>query len=191
MARIASPLPLRLRSVDIAVRFLLPLIGVALLSAGLVGVVSFALFPLVDALSSRDWIAVPARVERVEIHPVTLFVPLPFDRIEVRYVYSHDGRAFESSRFGPHQDIEGRRRSAAFVERVRQDRDVTVWVDGNAPHRATLHRKINWVVFALTIPSLIFTFLGAVLVLASMMLWSDRRSLFRRRTGTRSFTESD
>lgn len=191
MARIAPPLPLRLRAIDIAVRLLLPLIGVALMSAGLVGLVSFTLMPIADALSSRNWIEVTAVVERAEIEPVSLIVPLPLNRVQVSYTYVHAGRVYESTRFSPQQNFESRRRSTALVAGLQQNPRTTVWVDGNAPKRATLHRTTSWVVFALAIPALIFTFLGAVLVLASMMLWSDRRSLFRRWTGNGDITESD
>ncbi|MGL1833691.1 DUF3592 domain-containing protein [Rhodocyclaceae bacterium SMB388] len=191
MARIAPPLPLRLRAIDIAARLLLPLIGVALMSAGLVGLVSFTLMPLAEALSSRNWIEVTAQVERAEIEPVRLIVPLPLNRVQVSYTYVHAGRVYESTRFSPQQNFESRRRSNALVAGLQQNPRTTVWVDGNAPQRATLHRTTSWVVFAMAFPSLIFTFFGAVLVLASMMLWSDRRSLFRRRKGNDDITETD
>ncbi len=190
MTRKLSSLPLRLRIVEFLIRLLLPLVGVGLLAAGLVGVVSFALLPLAEAFTTRNWVAVEARVEDMRRESLGMVVPLPIDRVVLRYSYTRDGQRFESSHFGPQRGLNTRRRSAEFLARVGSDPRLTVWVDANSPDRATVQRRLNWVLVALALPALAFGFLGAMMVLASMMLWNDRRSLFRRRN-SRRFKQSD
>jgi len=192
ISRVEKGLSLRLRIIEVAVRTLLPLVGAGLLAAGLVGLVSFAVLPLVESFTTRNWVAVEARVDSVRVIPTGYIVPLPIDMIEVRYSYDYEGQRFESTRFGPHEGLESRKRTSKFVGDTNNNGVVRVWVDADDPMRATVLRDVNWVLVALALPALIFLALGLLLVLASMVIWNDRRSIFRDRGAGRTFfTDND
>lgn len=192
ISRVEKSLSLRLRIIEVAVRTLLPVVGAGLLAAGLVGLVSFALLPLVDSLTTRNWVAVEARVDSVGVTPTGFIVPLPFDLIEVRYSYTYEGQHFESARFSPHEGLESRKRTKKFVADASENGSVRVWVDADDPTRATVLRNVNLTLVALSLPALVFLILGLLLVLASMLIWNDRRLLFRDRGAGRSFfTDND
>lgn len=192
MSRVAKGLSLRLRIVEMAVRTLLPVVGAGLLAAGLVGLVSFALLPLIESFTTRNWVAVEARVDRVAVTPTGFIVPLPFDLIEVRYSYEYEGQRFESTRFGPHGGLETRKRTSLFVVDARKNGLVRVWVDADNPMRAAVLRDVNWILVMFSLPALVFLFLGLTLVLASMIIWNDRRPIFGERGGGRFFfTDND
>lgn len=178
-----SPLSLRLRVAEFVIRLLLPLFGVGLLAAGLVGVVNFLLVPLADLFVTRDWVVVEARVESVRTEPLSKWLPLPVNRMVLRYSYMHDGQRYECGHYGPQQGLETRKRSNAFLSEVTSEPTIRVWLDPSSPDRATVQRQMSWALAALALPALALGFLGAMMVLASMMLWNDRRSLFRRRIG--------
>lgn len=192
MSRAAKGLSLRLRIIEVAVRILLPVLAAGLLATGVVGVVSFAFLPLVDTVSTRHWVAVDARVESLRVIRTGYIVSLPLDLIKVSYSYEYDGERFESSRFGPHDGLESRRRSNQFAATVRADGALKVWVDAAKPARATVQRDLNWSLVALSMPALVFVALGLTLMLISMVIWNDRRSLFGERGAGRFFlTDTD
>jgi hypothetical protein len=192
MSRVAKGLSLRLRIIEVAVRTLLPVLGAGLLAAGLVGLVSFALLPLIESFTTRNWVAVEACVDSVRVIPTGYIVPMPFDLIEVRYSYDYEGQQFESTRFGPHDGLESRKRTSKFVGDASKNESVRIWVDADEPTRATVLRDVSWTLVALSLPALVFLMLGLFLVLVSMLIWNDRRSLFSHRGVGRSiFTDND
>lgn len=180
MANTGRRLPLRARVLDIAVRLLVPLVGIGLLTAGLVGVTTFAVLPFVEALASRNWVPVAASVENVELGPPRVAIPMALDVVSVRYHYEFDGRQYVATQFGPHGGLESHSRSLLFAESAAPGASITVWVDGANPARAMVHRDLNWRLIALSLPALLLCGVGFLMVLVGMMIWNDRRSLLRR-----------
>lgn len=180
MARTARRLSLRARVLDVAVRALLPLVGIAVLTSGLVGVLTFAVLPLVEALASRNWIPVQANVISVQVSRPHIVIPLPVDVVEVRYRYAFAEREYVATQFGPHGGLESRKKSRAFVDAAMPGATITIWGHARDPARAMVQRELNWQLVALALPALLLCGLGFLMVLAGMMIWNDRRSLFRR-----------
>ncbi len=177
----ASRPPLRSRILEILLRTLLPFFGVALLAGGLVGVVTFAFLPLTDSLLSRNWEPIQARVESVGVRAPSVAIPLALDLVEVNYRYDFEGQSYVGQRFGPHGLLESHKASLAFVASVQADPLITIWIDPDRPESAMVHRDLNWNVVALSLPALVFCFLGALMVMTGMVIWNDRRSVLRRR----------
>lgn len=176
----APPRPLRSRLLDIALRALVPFVGIVLLATGLVGIVSFAILPVIESVSSRTWASTQARVEMVDIRKPAITIPLPVDLVELRYHYEFDRRPFVGQQFGPHGLLDNRKSARAFLADVEADPVITIWVDPDNPARAMVHREINWAVVALCLPALLFSAIGGLMVLIGMMIWNDRRSVLRR-----------
>jgi hypothetical protein len=180
MARTPNATTWRLRTVEIALRVLLPLAGILLLSAGVVGVLTFGVLPLFERAGAGDWQSVRATVTDHRAVAAARALPLPVDRLELRYRYVIDGQQFEGSNYGAHRGLESRDRSQAFIATVESQPQITVWVDPGDPRRALVRRDLNWRLFAYTIPAMAMVLVGAMLVLTSMLVWNDRRSMFRR-----------
>jgi hypothetical protein len=180
MVRTATRLSLRARMLDLAVRALLPLLGIAVLTSGLVGVLTFAVLPFVEVFASRNWIPVQASVVSAQVSPPRIVIPLPVDLVEVRYRYAFEEREYVATQFGPHGRLESRKKSRAFVDAAMPGTTITVWVHSRDPARAMVQRELNWQLIALALPALLLCGLGFLMVLAGMMIWNDRRSLFRR-----------
>lgn len=180
MARTPNATTLQLRAVEIALRILLPLAGILLLSAGMVGVLSFGVFPLLDRSGTGEWQSVRAVVTDHRAVAAVRALPIPVDRVELRYRYEIDGRQYEGSRYGAHQGLETRDRSLSFIAAVQSEPQITVWVDPDDASRAMVRRDLNWRLFAYLVPALAMMLVGGMLVLTSMLVWNDRRSIFRR-----------
>lgn len=180
MERTPNPTTLRLKAVEIVLRVLLPLIGILLLSAGVVGVMSFGVLPLFERPGVGGRQSVRATVTDHRAVAAIRVLPIPVDRIEVRYTYVIDGQHFEGSNYGAHRGLESRDRSVAFSALVQAHPQIVVWVDPYNPTRAVVRRELNWRLFAYTIPALAMVLVGGMMVLTSMLVWNDRRSLFRR-----------
>lgn len=171
---------LRLRIVEIALRVLLPLAGILLLSAGVVGTLSFGILPLVERAGAANWQSARATVIEHRAVPAVRALPVPVDRIEIRYRYTIDGRQFEGSQYGAHRGLESRERSLAFITTVQAQPQIAIWVHPVDPARAMVRRNLNWRLIAYTVPALAMTLVGSMLVLTSMLVWNDRRSMFRK-----------
>lgn len=169
----------RVRAVDIALRALVPMLGIGLLTTGLVGFTTFALLPLAEAFGSRHWLPVKASVQSVALAPPRLSIPVMVDVVSVRYEYEFQGRHYVATQFGPHGGLESRSRSRQFAEQAAPGAPITVWVDSARPDRAMVHRDLNWRLVALSLPALLFIGVGVLLVLLGMLIWNDRRSLLR------------
>lgn len=180
MASRPNATTLRLKIVEIALRVLLPLAGILLLSAGVVGVLSFGILPLVERAGAAEWRSAPATVTHHEVVSAVRVLPVPVDRIELRYRYAIDGRQFEGSQYGVHRGLESRDRSQAFIGSVQAQPQIAIWFHPDDPGRAMVRRDLNWRLFAYTIPALAMALVGGMLVLTSMLVWNDRRSIFRR-----------
>lgn len=172
---------LRSRIVDALLRTLVPFAGAGLLAGGLVGVVNFAVLPVVESVFSRGWQATEARVERLSVSPPAIPIPLQLDLVEVQYRYDFGGDSFVGRQFGPHGSLESRRVSQAFMASVDAGAVVTIWVDPDEPGRAMVRRDLNWNVVALALPALLFCFVGGLMVMIGMMTWNDRPAVMRWR----------
>lgn len=173
-------LTLRARLLDIAVRALLPFLGIGVLTSGLVGLLTFGVLPLVELLSGRAWMSVEATVESVSVSQPRVAIPLDLDIIELRYHYEYAGTLFTSMQFGPHGGLENRTKSRAFLDTAEPGAAITVWVDLDNPQHAMVNRDLNWGLIALSLPALLLCAIGFLMVLAGMLVWNDRRSMFRR-----------
>jgi hypothetical protein len=180
MERAIQPLPLRARVLDIVVRALLPFLGIAMLASGLVGVLTFGVLPLVESMTNRGWVPVEATVERASLAQTRVAIPLESAVIDLQYRYEFAGVPFTAAQYGPHAGLESRKRSQAFVEAVEPGSVIMVWVDRDDPARAMVRRDLNWQLMALSLPALVLCVVGFLMVLAGMMVWNDRRSMFRR-----------
>ena len=180
MSRTPNATTLRLKAVEIALRVLLPLAGILLLSAGVVGVMTFGVLPLFERTGTGDWQSVRATVIEHRSVAAVRALPLPVDRIELRYRYVFDGQQYEGSNYGAHHGLESRDRSQTFIASVQAQPQIAVWVDPYDPGRAMVRRELNWRLFAYSVPALAMALVGAMLVLTSMLVWNDRRSLFRK-----------
>ncbi|HRQ47899.1 MAG TPA: DUF3592 domain-containing protein [Rhodocyclaceae bacterium] len=172
---------LRSRIVDILLRTVVPIVGIGLLACGLVGMVNFAVLPIMESVLSRGWQQTEAQVESLSLRSPTVPIPLQLDLVELQYRYDFDNRSFVGQQFGPHGPLERRSSSQAFVARVETDAVITIWIDPGRPDRAMVHRDLNWHVVALALPALLFCFVGSMMVLIGMMTWNDRPAVLRRR----------
>lgn len=172
---------LRSRIVDILLRTLVPFLGVGLLAGGLVGVVNFAVLPVVESVFSRGWQVTEAHVESLSIRSPTIPIPLQLDLVDVRYRYDFEDRSFVGQQFGPHGPLESRSASRAFMESVETDAVITIWLNPHRPAHAMVHRDLNWNVVLLALPALVFCFFGSMMILIGMMTWNDRPAVLRRR----------
>ena len=180
MASTQNATTLRLRIVEIALRVLLPLAGMLLLSAGVVGVLSFGVLPLAERAGTADWQSARATVTEHRVVSAVRALPVPVDRVEIRYRYTVDGRQFEGSQYGVHRALESRERSLAFSAMVQAQPQIAIWVHPTDPGHAMVRRDLNWRLVAYTVPALAMALVGGMLVLTSMLVWNDRRSMFRK-----------
>ena len=175
----ALPKWARIRSwlVEVLFRLCLPVCGAGLLAAGVVGVVTFALVPLNHWNQARAYVPVAAIVEHVQVMPLRRRLPLPLDYVELRYRYEIDGQTYRASRYGPHGGLVGRTELANFTEAVHEFPSVRIWVHPLRAERAMVARGLHWPVVGLAIPALVMCFLGAIMVLVSMLIWNHPKAL--------------
>ena len=169
--QVSAPARLGARVYGFSICIVLPLVGIVLLSVGLSAVLSFAVLPVVDALDSIDWIPAEASIEEARLRPSS--IPFdPLDTIEVRYRYRHQDRLIESAHYDPHRGMSTRRAGREAVAALREDPSVTVWVNPADPHDARVRRSLRWTVVLIALPSLVLSFLGALMVFGGMVAWN-------------------
>lgn len=165
---------------EAVIRAVLPLLGVMMLMSGLLGVVSFTVVPVVDAMRSRQWTPVAATLEWARVEPPAPGRIRPLPALEVRYSYRFAGADF----VGQRNDLHFGLNSAAAVQRrlreIEDGRALVVWVNPEAPTQAMLDRSLHWGVMVWTLPSALFALVGGLLVFVGMVAWNDWRPLWRR-----------
>lgn len=174
-------LALRAALGDILIRFGMPLVGVGLLTAGLLGIVSYAALPAIDALRSRDWQPVEASVESVDLRlPQSRFHPALYS-VAIRYRYKSGGIEHDGARFDPHDGMYARPVGADVLAGLRSARHITVWVNPADPDEAMVHRELRWPVLLFALPALVLALVGGLMLFAGMLAWSQDKMTWRRR----------
>lgn len=174
-------IPLRSYLLEALLRVALPLFGVALLVAGLSGVVSFGVVPIYDAMRSRQWTPVPATLQAVRLDAPALLHSRPLPALAVRYSYRFAGGEFVGERPDLHHGLD---LPDAVRQRLRElgnGRELVAWVNPRAPEQAMLDRSLHWGVVVLSIPAGMIALVGGLLVFGGMVLWNDWQPLWRGR----------
>lgn len=175
--------PLKQYMLEAVIRVALPLLGVVLLVAGLLGVVSFAVVPTLDAMRSRQWTPVAATLDWARIEPATVARSRPLPALAVRYSYRYGGVDFVGRRNDLHFGLDTPSAVQARLRQVEDGRALTAWVNPAAPEQAMLDRSLHWGVLLLTIPAALVALIGGLLVFGGMVAWNDWRPLWRRQPG--------
>lgn len=158
-------------SVRILVCVFLPLVGVALLVSGLVGVVSFGVLPLVEALRMRSWIPVPAMVEEVGLRVPDWPIRGPLELLDIRYRYEHAGTTHEGRRYDSHDGLIPAKAGRLALAELKATPAITVWVHPRAPAEAIVSRGVRWQILALALPALSLAVAGGAMVYWGMAAW--------------------
>ncbi|QDF99196.1 hypothetical protein CJ010_22965 [Azoarcus sp. DD4] len=172
--------PLKQYLLEAVIRVALPLLGVVLLVAGLLGVVSFGVVPTLDAMRSRQWTPVVATLDWARIEPATVARSRPLPTLAVRYSYRYGGVDFVGRRNDLHFGLDTPSAVQARLRQVEDGRALTAWVNPAAPEQAMLDRSLHWGVLLLSIPAALVALIGGLLVFGGMVAWNDWRPLWRR-----------
>lgn len=167
--------PLRLRIARVALRTVVPIVGVILMIAGMLGVVTFAVLPAFEALDSRDWEQVEAKVESVVLLPPPSRVHPPLSSLKVAYRFERHGISYEGFRTDPHVGMNSWTRGSEMLERLKAAPVVSVWVDPADPSESMLDRELRWPVLMFAIPALGLLLVGGIMVFAGMLSWNVTR----------------
>lgn len=171
---------LKLYLLEAILRIVFPLLGTALLVAGVSGVIHFGILPLLDAMQSRQWEAVEAKVVSVQTVPADLIYNRPLPRLEVSFQYEHAGVTLLASRYDLHYGFDHKEALVRKRADLAPGASVTAWVNPKAPGEAMLERSINWPLLALMVPYAAIALVGGLLLLGGMVAWNDAGP-FRRR----------
>lgn len=172
--------PLKQYMLEAVIRVALPLLGVVLMVAGLLGVVSFGVVPMLDAMRSRQWTPVVATLDWARIEPATVARNRPLPALAVRYSYRYGGVDFVGRRNDLHYGLDTPSAVQARLRQVEDGRALTAWVNPAAPEQAMLDRSLHWGVLLLSIPAALVALIGGLLVFGGMVAWNDWRPLWRR-----------
>ncbi len=178
-----SRISLKFRLLEAAIRVVLPSAGIVLLVAGLMGLVSFAGMPLLEAVRCRQWIPVPAQLEKVEVLPPDFVRSRPLPALAVRYRYHYENADFTGERHDLHHGLDTAGEMLRRLEQLNDSPSVTAWVNPKTPEQSMLERSLHWTVVALALPAGVLTLLGAILVFAGMVAWNDWRPGWRQSGG--------
>jgi len=165
------------------IRIGFPLLGVCLLTMGLLGLVSYALMPVCDALRSRDWRPVSAAVETVAVLPPLSRLHPPLDALTIRYRYSFADVEYSGDRFDPHAGLYLHSASEAVLAELRESPEIVVWVNPGDPKDAMVRRDLRWSVLLFFVPALAMSVAGALLLFAGMLAWNNVDLKLRQRMG--------
>lgn len=179
-----TPSVLRIRLAGMVVRIGLPLLGACLLTLGILGLVSFALLPAVEALRSRDWRPVTAVLEAVAVQPPPSRLHPPLDALEVRYRYTIADVEYSDDCFDPHLGLYLRSASPAVLAELRASPEIVVWVNPADPAEAMVRRNLRWQVLLFAVPALMMALTGGLLVFAGMLAWNNVDYKLGRRAGS-------
>ena len=172
---------LRTRLTGTVIRIGLPVVGVCLLTFGLLGVVSFAVLPATEALRSRDWRAVPAVVELAELRPPLSRLHPPLDKIEIRYRYVVAGVEYHEDGFDPHAGLYLPSASGAALAGLRASPEILVWVNPGNPGEAMVRRNLRLPVLLFALPALAMAVAGGLMLFAGMLAWNTGALKLKRR----------
>jgi hypothetical protein len=175
--------PLKLRLLEAVIRIVLPFLGILLLVAGLMGVVSFAAMPLAEAMRSRQWVPVPAHVEHIQVMPADLMRNRPLPQLQVEYRYRYEGTWYTGDRHDLHHGLDTEKAMDARLAKLEDGEPGTAWVNPKAPEQSMMDRSLHWPVVALALPAAVVAVLGGLLVFAGMVAWNDWRPAWRRTEG--------
>ncbi|ANQ86944.1 DUF3592 domain-containing protein [Azoarcus olearius] len=166
---------LRQYLLEALLRAAVPLVGVSLLVAGVLGVVSFGVLPMVDAMRSRQWLPVEARLEWVRAEPAAPMRIRPLPAIRVSYQYSYGGADYVGRRTDLHHGLNTPAAVARRLSEVRESEPLVAWVNPAAPEQAMLDRSIHVAVVVLALPSALLALVGGLAVFLGMVAWNDWR----------------
>lgn len=162
-----------------AVRVGLPLVGLALLMTGLLGVVSYGVLPVIDAARSRDWKPVEATVESVALSPPVSSLHPQLETVEIRYEYFIDGEVHAGSRYDPHGGQYAIPESSEVLASLKTSPRITVWVDPDDPQDAMVLRAVRLPVLLFAVPALGLALVGGVMLFVGMLSWNHNRLTWR------------
>ena len=164
----------------VLIRFGMPLVGVGLLTAGLLGIVSYAALPALEALRCRGWQPVEASVESVDLRlPQSRLHPALYS-VVIRYRYKFGDIVHDGVRFDPHDGMYARPVGAEVLAGLRSVRHITVWVNPADPDEAIVHRELRWPVLLFALPALVLALVGGLMLFAGMLAWSQDKMSWRR-----------
>ena len=155
----------------------MPLLGGFLLAVGVLGVVTFALLPAVEAIGCRTWEPAEAIVDEFRVDDAGLLLPVPIRRISLTYHYKWTGDDHQGDRFGPHGGLIG----GLPEEPIEPGDEIVVWVNPANPSQALVSRDFQWPLFAIGLVSLSAALVGGFAVFLGMVMMNDRRLMLGRR----------
>ncbi|MCK0510196.1 DUF3592 domain-containing protein [Aromatoleum buckelii] len=153
----------------------LPLLGVGLLMAGLLGVVSYGVLPFMESLRSRHWQPVEAAIESVSLHAPPSSLHPPLDSVQIRYRYRVGDADHDGMRYDPHDGQYARDSSQSIVAGLQASPRITVWVNPSDPDDAMVFRELRWAVFLFTFPALALALAGGLMLFAGMLAWNQAK----------------
>lgn len=153
----------------------LPLFGVGLLMAGLLGIVSYGVLPSVESLRSRDWQPVEASIESVSLHGPPSSLHPPLDSVHIRYRYRVGDTDHDGVRYDPHDGQYAHDSSQLIVAGLQASPRITVWVNPADPGDAMVFRELRWAVFLFTFPALALALAGGLMLFVGMLAWSQAK----------------
>ena len=168
-------------AVGAMLRVAFPLLGVFLLTMGMVGTVSYGILPAFDALRSRNWVPVVATLESVAVVPPVSALHPPLDRIEIRYRYVFDKVEYVGGRLDPNDGRYSERRSKAVADRLRNKAELQVWVNPADPHDTLVERELRAPIVLFVLPALAMVVAGSISLFAGMLAWNNMPPAIRRR----------
>lgn len=161
--------------VDLAMRTVLPCVGVFILISGVLCIVSFALVPMGDYALARGWVQAEARVEHFKHQARGRGLSWPFPHIDMRYRYVLDNTEYVGEKLGFHGGVErDEKRIDELSATLKPGRTIPVWVDPENPRRSVASRELDWHLVALAIPGLAFCAIGVLLVVVGMLSWTGK-----------------
>lgn len=159
----------------LVIRVGLPLIGVALLMTGLLGVVSYAVLPLLDTLRARDWQPVGATVESVSVIPAVSRLRPALDTVEIRYTYTVAGAARTGVGFDPHGGQYAQPEAGEVLSKLKTSPQITVWVNPDDANEALVLTGVRLPVVLLAVPAFGLALVGGLLLFTGMLAWNHNR----------------
>jgi len=163
----------------IVVRVGLPLIGVALLMTGLIGVVSYGVLPTIDAWSSRHWQPVEATIESVSLSPPPSRFHPRLETLDIRYEYTVDGTAHVGTRYDPHSGQYAHPQNSEILASLKTSPKITVWVDPENPEDAMVLRELRLPVLVFVVPALGLALAGGLMLFTGMLSWNHDHPTWR------------
>ncbi|HJV27983.1 MAG TPA: DUF3592 domain-containing protein [Aromatoleum sp.] len=163
----------RAHAIGVILRIAFPLVGVFLLTLGMVGSITYGVLPLFDALRSRHWQPVTATLEAVTVEPPTALLRPPLERIGVRYRYVYDKIEYAGGRLDPLDGRYSHRRGKEVLERLRSQTELEVWVNPSNPRESLVNREVRAGVALFALPAFAMAIAGGISLFAGMLAWNN------------------